>query len=113
MQTIGLIILGLFVLLGIMFFGIKDDDFRINIVRSRAIKTNAFANTFGNDVYDFLRRFVSEEWLVTVDEVAKAAFGLCSGMFDAMNGQTAMADRGNTFADGIFIIYQNREELGL
>lgn len=94
-------------------YRLKDEDFRINIVRSRAIKTDAFADTFGNEFYDFLRRFVSEEWFVTVDEVAKATFGLCSGMFDAMNGQTIMVDRGNTFADGISIIYKNREQLGL
>ena len=45
--------------------------------------------------------------------MAKVAFGLCAGMFDAMNGPTVMVDRGNTFADGISIIYQNREQLGL
>jgi NAD(P)-dependent dehydrogenase (short-subunit alcohol dehydrogenase family) len=94
-------------------YRLKDEDFRINIVRSRALKTDAFADTFGNDFYDFLRRFVSEEWFVTVDDVAKVAFGLCSGMFDAMNGQTVMVDRGSTFADGISIIYENREQLGL
>ena len=94
-------------------YRLKNEDFRINIVRSPAIRTDGFADTFGNDFYDFLRRFVSEEWFVTVDEVAKVAFGLCAGMFDAMNGQTVMVDRGNTFADGISIIYQNRKRLGL
>ena len=94
-------------------YRLKDEDFRINIVRSRAIKTDAFADTFGNDFYDFLRRFVAEEWFVTVPEVADVAFALCSGLFDAMNGQTVMVDRGNTFADGISVIYENREQLGL
>ncbi len=94
-------------------YRLKDEDFRINVVRSRAIKTDAFADTFGNDFYDFLRRFVSEEWFVTVPEVANVAFSLCSGLFDAMNGQIVMVDRGNTFADGISVIYENRERLGL
>jgi NAD(P)-dependent dehydrogenase (short-subunit alcohol dehydrogenase family) len=94
-------------------YRLKDEDFRINVLRSRAIKTDAFTDTFGNDFYGFLRRFVPDEWFVTVEEVADAAFGLCSGLFDAMNGQVLMVDRGNTFADGISILYENREQLGL
>jgi enoyl-[acyl-carrier-protein] reductase (NADH) len=45
---------------------------------------------------------------MTVDEVANAAYALCSGMFDAMTGQVVMVDRGNTFADGISVIYEGQ-----
>lgn len=94
-------------------YRLRGEDFRINVLRSRAIRTEAFDATFGGEFYDFLRRFVPDEWFVTVEEVANVAFALCSGMFDAMTGQVLMADRGNTFADGISIIYENRVELGL
>lgn len=85
----------------------------VNVVRSRAIKTDAFVDTFGAEFYGFLRRFVDEEWFMTVDEVARAVFALCSGMFDAMTGQVLMVDRGNTFADGISLLFDRRKELGL
>ena len=47
------------------------------------------------------------------DEVGRAAFALCSGLFDGVSGQTIMVDRGNTFFDGISYIYERREELGI
>jgi NAD(P)-dependent dehydrogenase (short-subunit alcohol dehydrogenase family) len=87
-------------------YRLRGEDVRVNVVRSRAIKTDAFAETFGNDFYAFLRRFVRDDWFMTVDEVANAAYALCSGMFDAMTGQVVMVDRGNTFADGISVIYE-------
>ena len=94
-------------------YRLRHDGVRVNVLRSRAIKTESFGETFGNDFYGFLRRFVPDSWFMTAEEVARAAFGLCSGMFDAMNGQVLMADRGNSFADGISLLYERREELGL
>jgi len=94
-------------------YRLRDHGVRVNILRSRAIKTDAFDDTFGADFYGFLRQFVPDQWFMSVDEVANAAFGLCSGMFDAMTGQTLMVDRGNTFADGISLIYEQRKTLGL
>jgi NAD(P)-dependent dehydrogenase (short-subunit alcohol dehydrogenase family) len=92
-------------------YRLRHEGTRVNVLRSRAIKTDAFADTFGADFYHFLRRFVRDEWFMTVDEVADAAYGLCSGMFDAMTGQVLMVDRGNTFADGISIIYAQQRGL--
>jgi 3-oxoacyl-[acyl-carrier protein] reductase len=94
-------------------YRLRCEDFRINVIRSRAIKTDSFTNAFGDEFYDFLRRLVPEDWFNTVEDVANAAFGLCSGMFDAMTGQVVTADRGNTFADGVSIIYRDRKLLGL
>ena len=47
------------------------------------------------------------------EEVGRAAFALCCGMFDGVSGQVIMVDRGNTFADGISYIYERREALGV
>jgi NAD(P)-dependent dehydrogenase (short-subunit alcohol dehydrogenase family) len=94
-------------------YRLRGEDCRVNVLRSRAVKTDAFADTFGSEFYDFLRRFVSDDWFMKVEEVANAAFGLCSGMFDAMTGQVIMADRGTGFSDGITTLFENRESLGL
>ncbi len=94
-------------------FRLREHDVRVNVVRSRAIKTDAFTDTFGNAFYGFLRKFVKEDWFMTVEEVADATFALCSGMFDAMTGEVVMVDRGNTFADGISVLYGQRAELAL
>ena len=89
-------------------YRLRDDGVRVNVVRSRAIKTDAFADTFGAEFYGFLRQFVPDEWFMTPAEVGDAAFALCSGMFDAMTGQVLMVDRGNTFADGISLLYEGQ-----
>jgi NAD(P)-dependent dehydrogenase (short-subunit alcohol dehydrogenase family) len=90
-------------------YRLREEDFRINVLRSRAIKTDSFVSTFGAGFHDFLSGIVAEEWFTTVEDVANAAFGLCSGLFDAMNGQVIHVDRGNAFADTISTLYDQRE----
>ncbi|MBV9331120.1 MAG: SDR family oxidoreductase [Alphaproteobacteria bacterium] len=92
---------------------LRGEGVRINVVRSRAVKTDAFTDTFGSEFYGFLRQFVPEDRFVTPRHVADATFALCSGLFDAMTGQVLMVDRGNSFADGISTLYEQRAELGL
>ena len=94
-------------------YRLRHEGVRINALRSRAIKTDSFDGTFGDDFYGFLRQFVPEGWFMTPDEVGRAAFALCSGLFDGVSGQTIMVDRGSTFFDGISYIYERREALGL
>jgi len=94
-------------------YRLRDEGVRINVLRSRAIKTESFNDTFGGEFYGFLRRFVSDEWFMQPEEVGRAAFALCSGMFDGVSGQVIMVDRGATFADGISYLYERREALGL
>lgn len=93
-------------------YRLREEGTRVNVLRSRAVKTESFAETFGGEFHGFLRRFVSEDWFMTVDEVAGAAFALCSGLFDGMTGQVVMADRGSTFTDGISYLYERRAKLG-
>jgi NAD(P)-dependent dehydrogenase (short-subunit alcohol dehydrogenase family) len=94
-------------------YRLRDEGVRINVLRSRAIKTESFDDTFGQDFYEFLRRFVSDDWFMRPEEVGRAAFALCSGLFDGVSGQTIMVDRGSTFFDGISYLYERRRELGL
>jgi len=94
-------------------YRLRREGVRINVLRSRGIRTASFDGTFGNEFYGFLQRFVGDEWFITAEEVGRAAFALCSGLFDGMTGQVVMADRGNTFADGISFLYERRQALGL
>lgn len=94
-------------------YRLRDDGVRINVLRSRAIRTASFDGTFGSEFYGFLRGFVDEEWFMTADEVGRAALAMCAGPFDGMTGQVLMADRGNTFFDGISYLYERREALGI
>lgn len=89
-------------------FRLKDEPVNINVVRSRAIRTDAFDSTFGADFYSFLRGFVSDGWFMTASEVADAALALCSGLFDGVRGQVLTVDRGSTFADGISFVHDQR-----
>ena len=92
-------------------YRLRGQGVRINALRSRAIKTESFDSTFGDEFYGFLRQFVPEEWFMSPDEVGRAAFALCSGLFDGVSGQTIMVDRGNTFFDGVSYIYERRDAL--
>jgi NAD(P)-dependent dehydrogenase (short-subunit alcohol dehydrogenase family) len=94
-------------------YRLRHEGVRVNVLRSRAVRTESFDETFGSAFYTFLRQFVPDAWFMNADEVARAAFALCSGLFDGVTGQTIMVDRGNTFADGISYIYERREALGL
>jgi 3-oxoacyl-[acyl-carrier protein] reductase len=86
-------------------FRLKDEDTRVNIVRSRAVRTDAFEQTFGAEFQSFLGRMVPPGWFMTVEEVAEVAFALASGMFDAMTAQIVTVDRGSIFFDGISYVY--------
>ena len=94
-------------------YRLRDEGVRINVLRSRAIRTASFDGTFGDEFYGFLRSFVDDGWFMTPEEVGAAALALCMGPFDGMTGQVLMADRGNTFCDGISYVYERREALGL
>jgi NAD(P)-dependent dehydrogenase (short-subunit alcohol dehydrogenase family) len=94
-------------------YRLRHHGVRINVVRSRAVKTESFDDTFGNEFMGFLETFVPPNWAILPSEVGRAAFALCSGLCDGVSGQVLMVDRGNTFADGISFIYERREALGL
>ncbi len=96
-----------------MQFRLREERVNINILRSRAVRTESFDSTFGDEFYGFLRTFVREDWFMTVGEVAEAALALCSGLFDGVRGQVISLDRGSTFADGISFVYETRKDSGL
>jgi NAD(P)-dependent dehydrogenase (short-subunit alcohol dehydrogenase family) len=96
-----------------MNYRLFDEDVRINVIRSRSIRTASFDATFGAEFSEFAKRFTKENHFLTADEVADAALALCSGMMDGVSGQILTIDRGTSFFDNLMRLYEERESLGI
>ncbi len=94
-------------------YNLRDEDIRLNIVRSRNALTDAVYEIFGEEYVEFMARYAGERYFMQPAEIANAALALCSGMLDAMNGQVIQVDKGMAFADTLSQKLENRKELGL
>lgn len=94
-------------------YRLRDEDCRINVIRSRAIRTASFDATFGPELTEFAKRYVPDSHFIRPEEVADATLALCSGLFDAMRGQVITVDRGTTFSDNLQRLFAERKSLGL
>lgn len=90
-----------------------DEDCRINVVRSRLVRTQSLRDTFGADFAGFIERFNMARQFISCEEVAGVIVALSSGMLDGMNGQVLMVDRGTTFFDNLMRLYEERDKLDL
>jgi NAD(P)-dependent dehydrogenase (short-subunit alcohol dehydrogenase family) len=90
-----------------------DEDVRINVVRSRLVRTESLRATFGRDFEEFAERFNMKRQFISCEEVANAILGLCSGLLDGVSGQVIMVDRGTSFFDNLMRIYNEREALAI
>jgi NAD(P)-dependent dehydrogenase (short-subunit alcohol dehydrogenase family) len=90
-----------------------DDDVRINVVRSRLVRTESLRATFGRDFEAFAERFNMKRQFISCEEVAGSILALCSGLMDGMNGQVLMVDRGTSFFDNLMRIYEERGSLDI
>lgn len=88
-----------------------DEDVRINVVRSRLVRTESLRLTFGSDFEEFAERLNMK--FIPSEEVANAILALCSGLMDGVSGQVLMIDRGTTFFDNLMRLYNERSELQL
>jgi enoyl-[acyl-carrier-protein] reductase (NADH) len=90
-----------------------DEDVRVNVIRSRSVRTASFDAHFGAAFADFALRFTRESHFMQAEEVADAAVALCSGLLDGVSGQVLTVDRGTTFFDNLMRLYEERHELEL
>jgi NAD(P)-dependent dehydrogenase (short-subunit alcohol dehydrogenase family) len=96
-----------------MNYRLFDDDVRINVIRSRSVKTPLFEQTFGKGFGEFAKRFTRDNHFLEASEVGEAALALCSGMMDGVSGQIITIDRGTTFFDNLMRLYEERDRLGI
>lgn len=85
-----------------------DEDVRVNIVRSRSIRTASFDAHFGPEFAAFAQRFTRPHHFMQAEEVARAVVALCSGLMDGVSGQVLTVDRGTTFFDNLMRLYDER-----
>lgn len=96
-----------------MNYRLYDQDIRINVVRSRLVITESLKATFGDEFIEFASKINLDRQFISVEEVANAIFGLCSGLMDGVSGQVIMVDRGGTFSDNLMGLYEEQDLLRL
>jgi enoyl-[acyl-carrier-protein] reductase (NADH) len=96
-----------------MSYRLFDEDVRINVVRSRLVRTESLRATFGRDFEAFAEGFNMKRQFITCEEVGGTILALCSGLLDGVSGQVIMVDRGTTFFDNLMRIYEERDSLDL
>ena len=95
-----------------MTYRLFEEDIRINVVRSRLVRTESLRATFGRDFEQFAERYNMNRQFIPESEVANAILALCSGLMDGVKGQVLMVDRGTTFFDNLMRLYNERDDLG-
>jgi NAD(P)-dependent dehydrogenase (short-subunit alcohol dehydrogenase family) len=96
-----------------MSYRLFDNDVRINVVRSRLVRTESLRATFGRDFEVFAEKFNMKRQFISCEEVAGSILALCSGLMDGMTGQVLMVDRGTSFFDNLMRIYAERDNIHL
>lgn len=95
-----------------MNYRLYDEGVRINIVRAGLVATESLKATFGPEFLAFADRIELKRQFTSIEEVANAIFGLCSGLMDGVSGQVIVVDRGSGFSDNLLGLYeQNFKQL--
>jgi NAD(P)-dependent dehydrogenase (short-subunit alcohol dehydrogenase family) len=81
----------------------------VHAVRSRAIRTRLFEDTFGRELAGLAEHLVPDckDYWLELEEVASCLVALCSGYCDALAGQVITVDKGTSFFDN-FMEFQKR-----
>ncbi|MGZ4053865.1 MAG: SDR family oxidoreductase [Bacteroidia bacterium] len=90
-----------------------DEDVIFNILRTRPVITDSLLSTLGNEWTEFIAKYDIPGTHIELEEFARVAYMMCTGLMDGIRGQTITADRGYDFAEGLQRLYMDQEELGL
>lgn len=81
---------------------LQKEGSSVNAVRFGTVKTESFELIFGDEFFRFSEQYgVGPERQLVPDDCGKVLFALCSGFFDAMNGQLIQVDHGLPFQDNL------------
>jgi enoyl-[acyl-carrier-protein] reductase (NADH) len=96
-----------------MNFRLFDEQVRVNVIRSRLVRTESFDATFGSEFHEFLEKLGGfEDCYTTPEEIGNAALALGSGLLDAVGGQVIMVDKGFEFFDNLMGIGERARKRG-
>lgn len=101
------------VLVKYLTYHFYDDGVIFNILRTRPVITDSLLSTLGNEWVEFIAKYDIPGTHIELEEVAKVAYMMTSGLMDGIRGQTIIADRGYDFMEGLQRMYIDQEELGL
>jgi NAD(P)-dependent dehydrogenase (short-subunit alcohol dehydrogenase family) len=90
-----------------------EENVIFNVLRTRPVITDSLLSTLGNEWVEFIKKYDIPGTHIELEEVAKVVYMMCSGLMDAIRGQTITADRGYDFAEGLQRMYMDQEALGL
>lgn len=94
-------------------FRLFDEGVRVNIVRSRLVRTESFDATFGSEFHPFLESIGGfEDCYTTPEEIGNVLLALGSGLMDAVGGQVIMVDKGFEFFDNLMGIAERAKKKG-
>ena len=95
-------------------FRLFEEQVRVNVIRSRLVRTASFDATFGAEFHDFLEALGGfEDCYTTPEDIANAALALGSGLLDAVGGQVIMVDKGFEFFDNLMGIGERARKRGV
>jgi NAD(P)-dependent dehydrogenase (short-subunit alcohol dehydrogenase family) len=79
---------------------------KCNVLRFGTVKTPSFDAIFGDDYFQFAKNEgISEQHILSPEDCGKAVLALCSGLLDAVSGQTITVDYGLPFQDNLMMRY--------
>lgn len=78
----------------------------VNILRPALLRTDSSLATFGPTVADLSERFLPDGCFLEPEQVARSAYGICSGYFDDMSGQVISIDGGGAFRDNLMALLE-------
>lgn len=90
-----------------------EEGCRVNAIRTRNVITESALALHGADYPEFVKKYASATHFIEPGEVGDAIFAICSGRFDALNGQVVSIDKGGPFSDSLMRLYRHREEYGI
>lgn len=94
-------------------FRLFDQEVRVNVLRSRLVRTASFDATFGAEFHGFLEALGGfEDCYTTPEDIGNAALALGSGLLDAVGGQVIMVDKGFEFFDNLMGIGERARKRG-
>lgn len=84
---------------------------RCNILRFGTVRTPSFEAIFGEEYFEFAEKEgITGQLILSPEDCGKAVLALCSGLVDAVSGQTITVDYGLPFQDNLMMRYLRMKE---
>lgn len=78
---------------------------RCNVLRFGTVRTPSFDAIFGEEYFQFAEKEGVGQLVLDPEDCGKAVLALCSGLLDAVSGQTITVDFGLPFQDNLMMRY--------